>query len=113
MDSPDGFSQKTIVLEGRYFSLRVLKFTNGYFVSISEGSDRLGSLVVSAAAGPTPATTDVIPSRYESLFPKLLAEQMSTRVKGIAMISLFLQTEIEHEAVKSLMAKIMEMVQDE
>ncbi|PIN82226.1 MAG: hypothetical protein COW26_03870 [Nitrosopumilales archaeon CG15_BIG_FIL_POST_REV_8_21_14_020_33_23] len=112
MNSPNGFSQKTIDLEGRSFFLKIIKFENGYFVSVAEGSDKLGSMVVSLATGPTPITTTVIPSRSESLFLKLTAERISTRMKGIAIVSAFIQKELEPNTAKAIMTEIMEMIQN-
>ena len=111
MNSPNGFSQKTISLESRNFSLKILKFDNGYFVSITEGSDNLGSMVVSLATGPTPITTTIIPSRTESLFLKLTAERISTRMRGIAIVSSFIKKKLEPDTAKAIMIEIMEMIQ--
>jgi len=111
LNSPNGFSQKTISLESRNFSLKILKFDNGYFVSITEGSDNLGSMVVSLATGPTPITTTIIPSRTESLFLKLTAERISTRMRGIAIVSSFIKKELEPDTAKAIMIEIMEMIQ--
>ena len=112
MNSPNGFSQKTIDLAGRRFFLKIIKFENGYFVSVAEGSDKLGSMVVSLATGPTPVTTTVIPSRSESLFLKLTAERISTRMKGIAIVSAFIQKELDPNTAKAIMTEIMEMIQN-
>ena len=111
MNSPNGFSQKIIDLEGRSFFLKIIKFENGYFISIAEGSDKIGSMVVSLATGPAPITTTVIPSRSESLFLKLTAERISTRIKGIAIVSAFIQKELDPNTAKDIMTKIMEMIQ--
>ena len=113
MGSPSEFSHKTVVLESRTFSLQVLKFSNGYFVSVSEGDDRLGSMVASMATGPSPITTTIIPSKSESLFLKLIAERISTRMRGIAIVSSFIQRDMEQETAKTLMAEIMDMVQND
>ncbi|MCE9618089.1 MAG: hypothetical protein K8Q88_07010 [Nitrosarchaeum sp.] len=112
MNSPSGFSQKTVNLESRSFSLQILKFENGYFVSVTEGTNKLGSMVVSLATGPTAITTTIIPSRSESLFLKLTAERISTRMKGIAVVSAFIQKELEPDTAKAIMTEIMEMVQN-
>jgi len=112
LNSPSGFSQKTINLEGRNFSIQIIKFDNGYFVSVTEGSNKLGSMVVSLATGPTPVTTTIIPSRSEALFLKLTAEIISTRMKGIAVVSAFIQKELEPNTVKAIMTEIMEMIQN-
>jgi Proteasome assembly chaperone 4 len=112
LNSPNGFSQKTVTLESRNFSLKILKFDNGYFVSITEGSNKLGSMVVSLATGPTAVTTTIIPSRTESLFLKLTAERISTRMKGIAVVSSFIQKELEIDTAKAIMSEIMDMIQN-
>ncbi len=100
-------------LESRSFSLSIQKFENGYFVSVTEGPNKLGSMVVSLASGPTPVTTTIIPSRSEALFLKLVAEQISTRMRGIVLVSTFIQKPFEPETAKSLMSEIMEMVENE
>jgi hypothetical protein len=97
-------------LESRTFFLQILKFENGYFVSVTEGTNKIGSMVVSLATGPTPITTTIIPSRNESLFLKLVAEQISTRMRGVALVSTFIQKELESTTAKALMSEIIEMV---
>ena len=113
MTSPNGFFHKTVNLESRSFSLQIQKFENGYFVSITEGSNKLGSMVISLATGPTPITTTIIPSRSESLFLKLVAERISTRMKGIALVSTFIQKQLDSNTAKALMSEIMEMIENE
>ncbi len=100
-------------LESRTFFLQILKFENGYFVSVTEGTNKIGSIVVSLATGPTPITTTVIPSRNESLFLKLVAERISTRMRGVALVSTFIQKELEPSTAKALMSEIMEMVDND
>ena len=113
MNSPNGFSQKIVNLESRSFSLQIQKFENGFFVSVTEGASKIGSMVVSLATGPTPITTTVIPSRTESLFLKLTAERISTRMRGIALVSTFIQKELEPNTAKALMSEIMEMIEND
>jgi hypothetical protein len=112
MSSPNGFSQKTINLESRSFSLQIIKFENGYFVSVTEGTNKLGSMVVSLATGPTPVTTTIIPSKSEALFLRLTAERISTRMRGIAVVSAFIQKELEPTSAKAIMTEIMELIQN-
>ena len=97
-------------LESRTFFLQIQKFENGYFVSITEGTNKIGSMVVSLATGPVPITTTVMPSRNESLFLKLVAEQISTRIRGVALVSTFIQKELESITAKALMSEIIEMI---
>ena len=93
--------------------LKIQKFENGYFVSVTEGNDKIGSMIVSLATGPNPTTTTVIPSRSESLFLRLIAERISTRMKGIALVSTYVQKELESSTAKALMSEIMEMIENE
>ena len=113
MTTPNGFFQKIVNFENRNFSLHIQKFENGYFVSVTEGYNKLGSMVVSLATGPIPVTTTIIPSRSEALFLKLVAEQISTRMRGIALVSTFIQKQLEPDIAKSLMSEIMEMIENE
>lgn len=113
MNPPNGFSQKVVNLENRTFFLQIQKFENGYFISITEGTNKIGSIVISLATGPTPITTTIIPSRTDSIFQKLIAEQISTRMRGIALVSTFTQKELEPNTAKALMSEIMEMVDND
>jgi hypothetical protein len=112
MSSPNGFSQKTINLESRSFYLQILKFGNGYFVSVTEGTNKLGSMVVSLATGPNPVTTTIIPSKSESLFLRLAAERISTQMRGIAVVSAFIQKELDPTSAKAILTEIMELIKN-
>tara|TARA_B110000003_G_scaffold146253_1_gene147218 strand:+ start:85 stop:426 length:342 start_codon:yes stop_codon:yes gene_type:complete len=113
LTSPNGFFHKLVNLESRNFSLKIQKFENGYFVSVSENNDKIGSMTISMATGPTPTTTTIIPSRSESLFLRLISERISTRMKGIALVSTYVQKELEPTTAKALMSEIMEMIENE
>ena len=113
MNSPDGFFQKVVNLENRNFFLQIQKFENGCFISVTENAKKIGSIVASLATGPNPVTTTVIPARTDSLFLKLVAERISTRMRGIALVSVFIQKELKIDTAKALMFEIMEMIENE
>jgi hypothetical protein len=69
-------------------------------------------MVVSLATGQNPITTTIIPSKSESLFLKLIAERISTRMHGIAIVSTFVQKELDPDTAKVLMTEIMDIVQN-
>ena len=96
-------------VENRSFLVMILKFDNGNFISISEGSERIGAMVVSLSTAPTPITTTVIPAKMESLFLKLVAEKISTMTRGIVVVSSNVQSELKPETAKTLMSEIVEM----
>jgi hypothetical protein len=107
------FSSKSISLGNEIFSIRILKFDNGYFVSVSQGPEKIGSLVASISGGPVPTTTTIIPSKNNFLFSKLISEQISDKIKGIALVSTFLNKELEISTGKALMLEILEMIQND
>ena len=109
--STQGSTQKTIDVGDRKFFLNLLSFENGNFVSISEGRQKIGSMVVSIGSGPAATTATVIPAKTDSLFLKLTAEKISTTIKGIGIVSLYAERELGNETAKILMGEIMEMVQ--
>ncbi|MFB5630800.1 MAG: hypothetical protein ACE5RN_04370 [Nitrosopumilaceae archaeon] len=109
--STQGFTQKTIDVGDRKFFIYLLSFDNGNFVSISEGRQKIGSMVVSIGSGPTPTTATVIPAKTDSLFLKLTAEKISTSIRGIGVVSLFAERELGNETAKILMKEIMGMFQ--
>lgn len=109
--STQGYTQKTVDVGDRKFFIHLLSFENGDFVSISEGSQKIGSMVVSIGSGPSATTATVIPAKTDSLFLKLTAEKISTSIKGIGVVSLFAQRELGNETAKILMGEIMGMIQ--
>ena len=113
LNSLNGFLNKIVKLENRTFSLRTQKFENGFFISVSEDKDKIGSMTISLANGPTPTTTTIIPSKNESLFLRLISERISTKMNGIALVSIFVKNELEPSTAKALMSEVMEMIENE
>ena len=113
MDSPNTFFHKLVNLESRSFSIKIQKFENGFFISVSEGSNKLGSIVASLGTGPNPITTTIIPEKTNSLFLKLVAERLSTKYRGIVMISTFFKNELDQATAKNLMSEIIDLIEDD
>lgn len=112
MTTSPGFCEKTVDVDSRLFLVRILNYDNGNFISISEGSKKLGSMMVSLSTGPSPVTTTVIPAKTDSLFLKLTAEKVSTITKGITIVSSFVQKELDPNTAKTLINEITEMVRN-
>ena len=108
--STRGYTKKAINMGKREFLLQSISFDNGSFVSVSEGSQKIGSMVVSIGNGPSAITTTVIPAKTDFLFLKLTAEKISTSIKGISIVSLFATSELGNDTAKILMEEIMEMI---
>ena len=107
-----GFRQKAVCAEDRRFSVQLLRFGNGAFVSVAEGDGGLGAVTVSLGAGPAPVTTAVIPARTDSLLTRLIAEKISSHTGGIAIVSYGVQGQVENATAKALIDAVWEMVQD-
>ena len=110
MPSESRFSKTVIDIDNRSFTIQVLLFDNGSFVSISEGQEKIGGLTASIGTGTIPITTSIIPAKSESLFLKLISEQLSSIIKGINIVSAFIPKELENKTAKILIAKIREIV---
>ena len=110
MPSESRFSKTVIDIDNRSFTIQVLLFDNGSFVSITEGQDKVGGLTASIGTGTVPITTSIIPAKSESLFLKLMSEQLASIITGINIVSAFIPKELENKTAKTLIAKIKEMV---
>jgi len=106
-----GYKKKILDVGDRKFLVQLLSFDNGTFVSVSENGQKIGSMVVSIGSGYVATTATVIPAKTDSLFLKLIAEKISTSIKGIGVVSLYANRELGNESSKILMREIMEMVQ--
>lgn len=111
------FLRKIVDVTNRRFIVQTLQFDNGNFVSITEGNEKIGSMVVSLSTSSMPAatavTTTVIPTtRNESLFIKLTAEKISSTTQGIAIVSVNVKSEIDINSAKAITNQITEMIRN-
>ena len=111
MPSESRFSKTVIDIDNRSFTIQVLLFDNGSYVSITEGQEKIGGLTASIGTGTVPITTSIIPAKSESLFLKLMSEQLASIITGINIVSVFIPKELENRTAKILIAKIKEIVE--
>ena len=105
------FSKTVVDIDKRSFTIQILLFDNGSFVSITEGQEKIGGLTASIGTGSVPITTSVIPAKSETLFLKLISEQISSIIPGINLVSAFIPKKLENKTAKTLIAKIKEIVE--
>ena len=105
------FSKTVVDIDKRSFTIQILLFDNGSFVSITEGQEKIGGLIASIGTGSVPITTSVIPAKSETLFLKLISEQISSIITGINLVSVFIPKKLENKTAKTLIAKIKEIVE--
>jgi hypothetical protein len=110
LPSESRFSKSVIDIDNRSFTIQVLLFDNGSFVSISEGQEKIGGLTASIGTGTVPITTSIIPAKSESLFLKLISEQLSSIIAGVNIVSVFIPKELENKTAKILIGKIKEII---
>ena len=111
MPSESRFSKTVIDIDNRSFTIQVLLFDNGSYVSITEGQEKIGGLTASIGTGTIPITTSIIPAKSESLFLKLMSEQLASIITGINVVSAFIPKELENKTAKILITKIREIVE--
>jgi len=106
-----GCNTKTIAYENRTFLVNMINFDNGIIISISENSPKIGSMLISVSSGPVPSTSIIIPTKSEELFLKLLAEKISSFLKGICLVTANFEKSLDNNTTKQLMHEIMGEVQ--
>jgi hypothetical protein len=113
LPSESRLSKTVIEVDNRNFAVQVLLFDNGSFVSITEGQEKIGGLTASIGTGSIPITTSIIPAKSESLFLKLMSEQISSIITGINIVSAFIPKELENKTAKILIDKIKEIIEND
>ena len=111
MPSESRFSKTVIDVDNRSFTIQVLLFDNGSYVSITEGQEKIGGLTASVGTDTVPITTSIIPAKSESLFLKLISKQISSIITGVNIVSAFIPKELENKTAKILIDKIKEVVE--
>jgi hypothetical protein len=105
-----GYKKKTFKVDNREFLVQIVPFDNGNFISITEGKEKIGAMIVSIGSGTRTSTTTVIPSKSDSFFLKMVSERLASTLNGICVASLNIQKELGLETMKVLMNEIMEIV---
>ena len=111
MATESRYSKAVIDVDNRNFTIQVLRFDNGSFVSITENQDKIGGMLASIGTDSIPVTNTIIPAKSESLFLKLVSEQLSSIIKGINIVSAFIPQELDGKTASTLMAKIKEIME--
>jgi hypothetical protein len=105
-----GYTKKTVKVNHRDFLLQVIPYDNGNFISITEGKDRIGILVVSISSGGRISTATVIPSKSETIFLKMVSERVALTINGICIFSLNIEKDLDLDSMKVLMNELMEII---
>lgn len=96
----------------RKFFFNILKFDNGYFISISEEKLRIGSISVSLATTNQTNTAKVIQDKNDQLFIDTLSRRISLMINGICIISFFTTNKLEYDDMKTINDRILKTIED-
>lgn len=110
MISQVGYKKKTVTVNHREFLVQIVPFDNGDFISITEGKEKIGTIVVSISSAGRTSTATVIPTKSETTFLKMVSERVASTINGICIFSLSVQKELELDSMKVLMNDVMEIV---
>ena len=105
-----GYRKKTVTVDNREFLVQMVPFDNGNFISVTEGKEKIGTLVVSIGSVGRTSTATVIPAKSETTFLKMVSERVASTINGICIFSLNIQKELSLESMKVLMNEIMEII---
>ena len=97
----------------RIFLIKFLSFQNGCFISLAEGSNRIGSISVSISSSNKVNTAKVIPSKFDSMFVSTISERVSSMINGICIVSLHSTKQLQLGDMKAIMDEIMNLVKEE
>ncbi|HIH45942.1 MAG TPA: hypothetical protein HA292_02500 [Candidatus Nitrosotenuis sp.] len=100
----------TVETENRKFDVKILKYDNAFFISISEGTPRIGGMIMSIATGPSPVSSEIIPLRQDSMFLKLISQKLAAELRGLCIASLSVKKELGGIPSKILIERIMEAI---
>ena len=103
-----GYTKKLVDINQRSFLVQILSYDNGNFISVTEGSENIGGMIVSINSGPVPSTSTIIPPKSETLFLKLVSEKIAYVKQGMCLITGNFEKALEKDTTKQLMDVILE-----
>ena len=92
----------------RSFLVQILNYENGNFISVTEGSENIGGMIVSINSGPVPSTSTIIPPKSEALFLKLVSERIAYTRQGMCLVTGNFEKALDKQITKQLMDIILE-----
>ena len=103
-----GYTKKLVNINERSFLVQILNYENGNFISVTEGSENIGGMIVSINSGPVPSTSTIIPPKSEALFLKLVSERIAYTKQGMCLVTGNFEKALDKQITKQLMDIILE-----
>ena len=103
-----GYTKKLVNINERSFLVQILNYENGNFISVTEGLENIGGMIVSINSGPVPSTSPIIPPKSEALFLKLVSERIAYTRQGMCLATGNFEKALDKEITRQLMNAILE-----
>ena len=103
-----GYTKKLVNINERSFLVQLLNYENGNFISVTEGLENIGGMIVSINSGPVPSTSTIVPPKSEALFLKLVSERIAYTRQGMCLVTGNFEKALDKEITKQLMDIILE-----
>jgi hypothetical protein len=103
-----GYTKKLVNINERSFLVQILNYENGNFISVTEGLENIGGMIVSINSGPVPSTSTIIPPKSEALFLKLVSERIAYTRQGMCLVTGNFEKALDKQITKQLMDIILE-----
>ncbi len=113
-NSPDRHVSTKFEIEGRVFTLDLLRFSNGSFANISEDPvPKLGAITISIKSQQRVNSSTLIPDRRGSIFSGMVGELIAEKTEGIAVVSLYLREDVDPQIMKILLNEISKLLEQD
>ena len=103
-----GYTKKLVNINERSFLVQILNYENGNFISVTEGLENIGGMIVSINSGPVPSTSTIVPPKSEALFLKLVSERIAYTRQGMCIVTGNFEKALDKQITKQLMDIILE-----
>ncbi len=96
---------------GRVFVIEILPMANGCFAGISEDHvSKIGAITVAVKTGERSSSSALIPESKGGIFAGMIGEMLADKLKGIAVVSLYLREELDSPTMKTLINEVRNLV---
>ena len=95
-------------IDERSFLVQILNYENGNFISVTEGLENIGGMIISINSGPVPSTSTIIPPKSEAVFLKLVSEKIAYTRQGMCLVTGNFEKALDKQITKQLMDIILE-----
>jgi hypothetical protein len=109
-DKDDILVKNIHIDDKRIIHIKLIFFENGCFIIISENSNRIGSVTMASSISNKVTSAIVIPSKFDSIFIKSIAQRISLMLNGICLVSLHIKTPLDVRSMKTIMGEILNMI---